>query len=136
MAIQDLRRFDPGPPQGRLLVLSRGILDPSLVLALEGVGMEWDLVSGVQEARSLFFAWGGHEALLVGPDIDKETAREVAFALRWIDETLPVLSFLDTRHLGGFHPPVTSLADLDPATEVGRKVFFTRLRASLGRARV
>ena len=136
MAIQDLRSFDPGPMQGRILVLTQGLLEPDLVLALETTGMEWDLASDVQEARNLFFAWGGHEALLIAPGIQKEIAREVAQSLRWIDGTLPVLSFLETRSLGRFQPPVTSLSDLDPGSEVGRKVFYTRTRASLRQARV
>ncbi|GEM_PF-4065014 len=136
MAIQDLRNFDPGPPTGRILVLTQGILDPSLVLALESTGMDWDLARDVGEARQLFFAWGGHEALLVAPGMDRETAREVIHSLRCMDETLPVLTFLEARTLGGFHPPLTSLSDLDPGTEVGRKVFYTRTRASLRQARV
>ncbi len=136
MTIQDLRSFDPGPPSGRILVLTQGVLEPTLVLALEATGMEWDLARDVEEARRLFFAWGGHEALLVAPGMERDTAREVIHALRWIDESLPVLTFLEARSLGAFHPPPTSLSDLDPATEVGRKVFYTRTRASLRQARV
>ncbi len=136
MPIQDLRNFDPGPPSGRILVLAQGLLDPELVLALESLHMDWDLASNVQEARSLFFAWGGHEALLVTSRVGRDLAREVVHSLRWVDETLPVLTFLDPRSLGSFHPPLTPLTDLDPGSEIGRKVFFTRTRASLRQARV
>ncbi len=136
MAIQDLRSFDPGPPTGRILVLTQDVLDPTLVLALESTGMDWDLARDVREARQLFFAWGGHEALLIAPGMERETAREVIHSLRWVDETLPVLTFVEVRSPGGFQPPLTSLSDLDPGTEVGRKVFYTRTRASLRQARV
>ncbi len=136
MAIQDLRAFDPGPLEGRILVLSPGLLDPDLVLALEGTGMDWDLASTLEEARRLFFAWGGHEALMVAPGTERHLAREVIHSLRWIDPSLPVLTFLDPKSLGNFQPPLTGLSDLDPASEVGKKVFFTRARASLHQARV
>lgn len=61
--------------------------------ALRDRGVDVDVVETLTEARSAFLERGGHELLLLGPDLTPALARELAHSLTEIDPQLAVCIF-------------------------------------------
>jgi hypothetical protein len=85
-----------------------------LLQHLRRLGMQVDVAADVASARALFFSTGGHDCLVVGPDVQPGVAARVARSLRSVDPELPMATFgpqlgaagRPARHavLAGFHP--------------------------------
>ena len=61
--------------------------------ALASRGMHVDLVRDLAEMRLAFFQRGGHDALLIGPDVPAALAHSAASSLVALDARIRVLSF-------------------------------------------
>lgn len=85
----------------------------ALLDALRGEGVQVDAVDDVQQARTAFFGAGGHDCLVLGPDVRPGIALRVVASLGTIAPELAMATFgpvLDNRsamrtaRLAGFHP--------------------------------
>lgn len=64
-----------------------------LLTQLRQLGMQVDVASGLAEARTAFFGSGGHDCLVIGPDVRPGIAARVAASLRAVDPDLPLACF-------------------------------------------
>lgn len=84
----------------------------ALLTHLRSLGITVDVASGLTEARRLFFGAGGHDCLVVGPDVRPAIATRVLASLRTVDPELATATFgpevardpTRTAMLAGFHP--------------------------------
>lgn len=86
----------------------------SLLRELGEQGFHVDIAHSLGDARALFFGAGGHDCLVVAPDVGPGLASRVLSSLRTVDPELPTASFgpalrrteapTRTAHLAGFHP--------------------------------
>ena len=85
----------------------------ALLTALRGEGLAVDTVEDLPAARASFFSSGGHDCLIIGPDVRPALARQVARALGTVDPGLAMATFgpdlsdrstILTARLRGFHP--------------------------------
>ncbi len=107
---------DPGPIQPLLQHLQR-------------LGMRVDVAADVASARALFFGSGGHDCLVVGPDVPPGVAARVARSLRSLDPDLPMATFGPA--LGGASRPARDavLAGFHPSSRAGTGALVRFLRA-------
>lgn len=85
-----------------------------LLAHLRQLGMQVDVVTDLADARCRFFGAGGHDCLVIAPDVKPGVASQVARSLRSVDPELPMATFGPelggpTRRaheavLAGFHP--------------------------------
>jgi hypothetical protein len=104
----DDRRF------GVLALLDQPTPMAALVAGLRQSGYAVDVVRDAAEARTAFFASGGHDCLVVAPDVRPGLARAIAASLRTVDPELPMATFgpslgeaerpAHEARLAGFHP--------------------------------
>ncbi|MBZ0150802.1 MAG: hypothetical protein K8J09_04660 [Planctomycetes bacterium] len=106
---------EPAERQPGILAL---LADPTpmqaLLTHLRSLGITVDVASGLAEARRLFFGAGGHDCLVVGPDVRPAIASRVLASLRTVDPELATATFgpevsrdrapTRTAVLAGFHP--------------------------------
>lgn len=81
---------------------------------LQGLGMQIDVAADLPSAHAAFFRAGGHDCLVIGPNVRPGIAQHVFRSLRSIDPDLATASFgarspnhpRPTRWagLGAFHP--------------------------------
>lgn len=85
----------------------------ALLAALRDEGLCVDVVEDLPMARTSFFGTGGHDCLIIGPDVRPGLAQQVARSLGTVDPELAMATFgpaLDgrsavrTARLSGFHP--------------------------------
>lgn len=85
----------------------------ALLATLRDEGVQVDTASDLAAARATFFGAGGHDCLVVGPDVRPGLAQKVASSLGTIDPSLAMVTFgpelqdartSRTARLGGFHP--------------------------------
>lgn len=86
----------------------------ALLRELDSQGFRVDVAHTLGDARALFFGAGGHDCLVVAPDVGPGLASKVLNSLRTVDPELPTASFgpslrgkeapTRTAHLAGFHP--------------------------------
>jgi hypothetical protein len=100
-----------------------------LVRHLQSLGMQVDTASDLGAARTLFFGSGGHDALVVAPDVQPGLAQRVLQSLRAIDPELPMATF--GPPLGAAAMPAHSamLAAFHPASRAGTGALVRFLRA-------
>ncbi|MCR9248229.1 MAG: hypothetical protein NXI31_24630 [bacterium] len=103
---------------GRDLTVLALVSDPrrmqTLISALRDHAIGVDVVTALSDARSTFFASGGHDCLVVGPDVPPGLADRVVRSLRAVDPELRSATFgpgeradearAHTAKLTGFHP--------------------------------
>ena len=84
-----------------------------LLALLRSSGIQVDTVSDLEAARATFFGAGGHDCLVIGPDVAPGLASQVTGSLGAIDSELAIATFGPTLHdrgpvrtarLAGFHP--------------------------------
>jgi len=101
-----LLRDDPRPTRG-------------LAQALQREDVAVDAAAGLAEARAAFYRAGGHDCLVIGPDVSPGAARQVASSLRNLDPQLAVATFgPSVRHLGSAR--VAHLAGFHPGSRAGQ----------------
>lgn len=85
----------------------------ALLTALRGEGLDVDAVADLSTARTSFFSSGGHDCLIIGPDVRPGLASQVSNSLGAVDPELAIATFgpdlgersaIRTARLGGFHP--------------------------------
>ncbi|MBM4060451.1 MAG: hypothetical protein FJ265_05050 [Planctomycetes bacterium] len=105
-------------PGDRALEVLTLLGDPApmqeLLRQLAAAGIAVDVARDLAAARQLFFGTGGHDCLLVGPDVRPALAKSVLQSLRTVDPWLPTATFgpdlrradapTRTAMLAGFHP--------------------------------
>ncbi len=78
-----------------------------------------DLAADLAEARQLFFEQGGHQLLVLAPDLSPGSARRIVGDLRALDPELGVVAFAD-RQLGTAPCPRSTRASaFHPASRAG-----------------
>ncbi|MBL8748861.1 MAG: hypothetical protein JNK78_06860 [Planctomycetes bacterium] len=85
-----------------------------LLLELRSHGICVDIAHDLAQARRLFFGAGGHDCLVVAPDVRPGLATQVLQSLRTVDPRLPSATFGPDLHhkqtplrsamLAAFHP--------------------------------
>lgn len=99
---------------GVLALLDQEAAMTPLLAGLAAHGIAVDVARDAAEARTAFFASGGHDCLVIAPDVRPGLARAIAASLRTVDPALPLASFgppfgppdrpaLEAR-LGAYHP--------------------------------
>ena len=103
-------------PEERSLDILALLADPkpmhSLLLHLRRQGLLVDTVADLHAARTAFFGAGGHDCLVIAPDVRPGVATSVAGSLGAIDPQLAMATFgpqlsdraTRTARLGSFHP--------------------------------
>jgi hypothetical protein len=114
---------------GVLLLLGDPLPMRPLLQHLQRLGMHVDVASDLAGARSLFFTTGGHDCLVVAPDVRPGVAARVARSLRSVDPELPMATF--GPELGGSPRPArrAQLAGFHPGSRAGTGALVRFLRA-------
>lgn len=103
---------------GRTLEILALLGDPrpmqALLASLREQDIHVDTATSLADARSAFFGSGGHDCLVLGPDVGPGLASRVMRSLRAVDPELPAATFgpgdrgddarSRTAVLAGFHP--------------------------------
>jgi hypothetical protein len=85
----------------------------ALLAVLREVGLQVDVVIDLRDARTTFFGAGGHDCLVVGPDVKPGLALRVANSLSQLSPKLAMATFGPqlneqsmnrTVRLGSLHP--------------------------------
>jgi hypothetical protein len=86
---------------------------------LERHGLRFDVARSLEELRSAFFRRGGHDLLLLTPDLSPNFAERAADAVHDLDPNVAVVAF--GRELGRatFRGIVTRLPEFHPASRAG-----------------
>jgi hypothetical protein len=95
------------------LVGASALMTP-LLDELRRAGLRVDIAADLPTARTLFFGSGGHDCLLVAPDVVPALAKQVLRSLRGVAPELATASFsravlaeespLRAARLGAYHP--------------------------------
>jgi hypothetical protein len=114
---------------GVLLLLGDPVPMQPLLQQLRRLGMHVDVAADLVGARALFFSTGGHDCLVVGPDVRPGVAARVARSLRSVDPELPMATF--GPQLGGAGRPARNavLAGFHPGSRAGAGALVRFLRA-------
>ncbi len=101
-------------PLGVLTLLGDPTPMQALLRLLQSEGIVVDVATDMASARRLFFGAGGHDCLVLAPDVRPGLAAQVLHALRTVDPDLPTATFgpyvrrsdspTRTAMLAGFHP--------------------------------
>ena len=109
------------PPERRLDLLAL-VNSPEplkgLLTSLEEMGFRIDLAEDPQSARLAFFQSGGHQILLLAPDVPPGIARQVLGSLQNLDPDLPVIAYGDCLTRKPLPPGVTALK-FHPSSRAG-----------------
>ena len=94
-----------------------------LLASLERMGFRVDLARDPGAARVAFFQSGGHELLVLAPDVAPGLARRVLNSLRQVDPDLPVITYGDplSREL---RPRGVTALHLHPSSRAGLGAFL------------
>lgn len=104
-----------------LALLDQQATMASLLAGLAARGVAVDVVRDAAAARAAFFASGGHDCLVVAPDVRPGLARAIAASLRTVDPDLPLATF----------GPALGAANR-PAHEARLRAYHPGSRAGLG----
>ena len=119
----------PTSPPSPLALLADPVPMQGLLQQLHAVGIQVDVASDLAAARTLFFGAGGHDCLLVAPDVRPGLARQVLQSLRTVDPELALANF--GPELGGEPAPARSarLRAYHPSSRAGPGALLRFLRA-------
>ena len=119
----------PDPEDRNLGVLAL-LADPRMMQPLldqlRRAGLHVDVVRDLQAARTTFFGAGGHDCLLVAPDVRPGVAQSVATSLGAIDPRLAFASF--GPDLDGRQTRTARLKSYHPASRAGQGALLRFLR--------
>lgn len=108
--------------QGRDASLTR------LAEALRDRGIHVDLVATLTELRHAFFQRGGHDALLIGPDVAAGAARRAIDCLTEVDDGVRVLAF--GQRTARLHRQAEVIATFHPSSRAALGAVLRLLPAS------
>lgn len=114
---------------GVLALLADPLPMQALLQALQTEGIQVDVATDLAAARTLFFSAGGHDCLLVAPDVRPGLARQVLASLRTVDPALACANF--GPELGEKPAPARSarLRGYHPSSRAGTGALLRFLRA-------
>lgn len=99
----------------------------SLLRELGTLGFGIDRAADPSTARLAFFQCGGHEVLVLAPDVAPGVGRSVLATLRYMDPDLPVIVYGKPLPREQQLPGVTFL-NLHPSSRAGKGAFLRVLR--------
>ncbi|MBL8752520.1 MAG: hypothetical protein JNK15_04390 [Planctomycetes bacterium] len=115
----------PEQPKPGILAL---LADPTpmqpLLAHLHGLGHTVDVVQDLAGARTSFFSSGGHDCLLVAPDVRPGLANQVMASLRAVDPELPMATFGPGPTQEPKPARLTVLAAYHPGSRAGTGAFL------------
>jgi hypothetical protein len=124
------RVSDPEPrPLEVLLLAGDSVPLAPLATSLEAAGIRVDTVDSLQAATRQFFGAGGHDCLVVGPDVRPGVARAVLAALRSVDPELALATFGREIQRGQAPSRTAALGSLHPGTRAGAGALVRFLRS-------
>lgn len=100
-----------------------------LLQHLRHLGMHVDVARGVADARTLFFGAGGHDCLVIAPDVRPGLATQVLQALRGVDPLLPLATFGPSLGDQAMPARCAVLAAFHPGSRAGAGALVRFLRA-------
>jgi hypothetical protein len=100
----------------------------SLLALLRRNGCDVDVVADLEAACGAFCGVGGHQILLVGPDVPEAVAQQVVRALRQVDPGLPAASFGPRWSACPGPAPNAVLAGLHPSSRAGAGALLRWMR--------
>lgn len=112
----------PGQPSALeiLTIQSRSADWPQLAAELEQRRCTVDTVESFAEACEMFFVRGGHDLVVVGPDVPPSIARDCVRGLHTVDPNLPFIVFGDLALRGiSVDGQLHRLRDFHPASRAG-----------------
>ena len=118
------------PPNRHLDLLALvGSPEPlaGLLATLQRMGFGVDLARELRAAQSTFFQSGGHELLVLAPDVAPGLARQVLDSLRQVDPDLAVITYGSALSRNLLPLGVTSLT-LHPSSRAGLGAFLSVVR--------
>lgn len=118
---EDSDRCLPQPLQPAVLVvLGQTTGMDGLRSTLEGLGHGFDVTRSRGEALARFFATGGHDALLLAPDVAPGMAWALAAAIVDMDPDIPVVAFgTQLARSPNRLPQATMVTDHHPDSRAG-----------------
>jgi hypothetical protein len=99
-----------------------------LLAHLRELGMRVDVATDVADARALFFGTGGHDCLVIAPDVRPGVAARVAQSLRAVDPELPLATF-GGELAGSVRRARDAVLALHPGSRAGAGALVRFLRA-------
>lgn len=100
-----------------------------LLQHLRQLGMHVDVARDVADARTLFFGAGGHDCLVIGPDVRPGLASQVLQALRGVDPQLALATFGPSLGAQAMPARCAVLAAFHPGSRAGTGALVRFLRA-------
>lgn len=100
-----------------------------LLQHLHSLGMEVDVANDLAAARTLFFGAGGHDCLVVAPDVQPGLARRVLHSLRTVDPLLASATFGPELDCAGAPARSARLAGYHPSSRAGTGALLRFLNA-------
>lgn len=89
----------------------------ALLRSLREGGFHIDVACDLGSARQVFFAAGGHDCIVIGPDVAPGIADAVVGSLREVDPDLPAVTY--GRELGKTKQARTATLHLHPGSRAG-----------------
>ena len=117
---------------GLLLLQADPVPMRALVAHLVELGMQVDTVVDLEAARASFFGSGGHDCLVVAPDVRPSLAHKVVHSLRAVDPRLATATFGPELAKGRAVSRTARLGGLHPSSRAGQGALVRFLR-NLGR---
>ncbi len=90
-----------------------------LVSELSARGLRVDQVNTLEELRMAFFQRGGHEFLILAPELSPNIACAAVNTLRAVDPGLPLIVFGESLSRQNWSAPVTRLSSYHPSSRAG-----------------
>lgn len=91
----------------------------ALLTSLREQNISVDIATSLVDARRVFFGAGGHDCLVLAPDVVPGLASKVLHSLRAVDPELPTASFGPGFRRGHVPPRSAMLAGFHPSSRAG-----------------
>jgi hypothetical protein len=101
----------------------------SLLQQLQGLGHQVDTADDLAGCRAAFFGSGGHDCLVVGPDVAPGLTQQVLRSLRAIDPALALATFAPRPAATRALAPAATLGQFHPGSRAGAGALLRFLKA-------
>ena len=99
-----------------------------LVSELDARGLHVDLVRSLEELRVAFFQRGGHQYLILAPDLSPNLACSAVATLRAVDPQLSLIVFGVNLARQNWSAPVARLSAYHPSSRAGLGAVLRTIR--------
>ncbi len=100
----------------------------ALLRQLHEEGIAVDVAHSLADARQLFFGAGGHDCIVVAPDVRPGLASQVLQCLRMVDPELPTATFGPDLRRAEAPTRTAMLAAFHPSSRAGQGALLRFLR--------